>query len=215
MKKLIAVILFSILVGTTQAQNITYPCGHQDIFDIYQILVAELSDAVPAVDAQDTEAFFEALEDLENTVQEMRELCLEGGVRQAAGDVGDRRTNPVPFGERAYIRGGTLGVRVHEVRERYIGTDRFIEAKLSISCERSLDATCTAYNSDWLMVGSESEVYGRYLGVDWEYSVSLFGGGEGIIDFATRVEPNENNFVLMYIPDYGSSEGRTYFSLGQ
>ena len=76
MKRVMGLVVVMMLVAGAQAQNITYPCGHQDIFDIYQILVAELSDAVPEVDAQDTVGFFEALEDVESAIAAMRTECI-------------------------------------------------------------------------------------------------------------------------------------------
>jgi len=205
MKRLMVLVVL-MLALPMQSQNITYPCDHQDIFDIYQLLVAELSEAVPAVDAQDTEWFLRELTDLEYTIRELRDFCAYGGT-DAGQNAGDQRSNPVPMRQRQMIRDGEQSVAVllyvDDANEVMIDNGeppptgkRFVYAQLAVRCELSANERCNATTGWFNLVGRKSIVYSDHFTMLADSSQFLFGGGEANLDYVALVDADDSDMVL-------------------
>lgn len=209
-----------LIVGTffvlpTQAQETA--CNP----DLTQV-TSLLAEAQASFESGDTAGAVGLMADARDDLALQEAQCLN----YAPDTAGDKRTNPVPLGERLkfdlsedgsasiqivnYIDNANEFAEFFEVAE----TERLIGIEISYMCESELDATCSVGPFDsFSVVGSQGISYDTKKSNTLPNSepLSLYGGGQGNYSMAFLVDADDSDFVLVLHPGFGIEP--VFFSL--
>jgi hypothetical protein len=174
----------------------------------------------------------EALETIEaecasSVVQSDGETVASDG-NWASNDAGDRRSNPIPFGQRQYVQGQKASLELTEFIPLRNGTkvdsldggtyyeldenDGYIQVSGVFYCELSEDETCNLNTSGFGAVGISGVVSGIPFAID-EYSYTVYGGGHVPFTLALGVPEDDTDFILRYydLASFGDTGNKEVF----
>lgn len=202
----------------------TLPAAAQDAAcqpDLAQI-INTLQQAQTAIDGGDTQSAITSITSARDTLTLEAAKCLN----YAPETVGDKRTNPVPLGERKQFDlkdAGKASIQIanyldnaNEYAKNFEVGDgkRLIGIELSYWCESAADAICKIDAFSGLsVVGSQGVVYDtkKTNTLPNNEGIELYGGGQGNYSLAFLVDADDTEMVLVFSP--GSGIDPVYFSL--
>lgn len=169
-----------------------------------ELLLAQAQAAIDGGDAQGAVSF---ITDARNILALEVAKC----VNYAADAAGDKRTNPVPYGERHAVtlaNGSEASIEFIDFDPQpgaEIGIDppgdgeRYILAQYNFYCEASPDDTCRAESLPFKAIGSESVEYvPRSNKLQSGSGDKLYGGGQSTRYLVFLVGEDETDFVIKY-----------------
>jgi hypothetical protein len=192
-----------LMIGTF----LNFPARAQDTVcnpDLAQV-TALLAEAQAAIESGDTAGTVSLMADARN----MLTLQEAGCVNYAPETSGDKRSNPVPFGERKSFKlsgGGQASLEIVNFiddandfsRSEIEDGKRLVAVELMYFCELIPDEQCAVAEYSFNLVGSASIEYSPHFENSLPDSTSfdLYGGGQGPFTVGFLVGEDETNFVL-------------------